>query len=162
MSDTQRYEIVLKELRELLATMPDFAGRVIMIGGQVLALEARSRGGDGQLTIDTQVGELLDRGFSFEADLLLDFEGLVATDHFETRLRDRGYQKKSGFAWSRDVEGYEVELEFFRAEEASEEIAPVRTTPVPGGQAAIARARELTVQVPGGKRRFWSPTPSVT
>lgn len=45
--ELQQFEAVLRELGELMLDLGDLSSRVVLIGGQVLALESRRRGGLG-------------------------------------------------------------------------------------------------------------------
>ncbi|ADO67931.1 hypothetical protein [Stigmatella aurantiaca] len=51
MTELEHFEAVLRELAELLLDLGDLASRVVLIGGQVLALESRLQGGTGTITL---------------------------------------------------------------------------------------------------------------
>jgi hypothetical protein len=71
-TDLERFETVLRELGELWLKLGDLAEHVMVIGGQVIALESRTRGGDGVIEVETSVGTRVVRGYSFDLDLLYD------------------------------------------------------------------------------------------
>ncbi len=49
MNDEERFEQVLEELASLIRDLGDLAFSLVLIGGQVLALESKAGGGDGRI-----------------------------------------------------------------------------------------------------------------
>ena len=72
MTDEEQLEAVLVELRALLREFRDLRHHVVLVGAQVLALEARRLGRTGAITVETPTGVVVGGRFSFEPDLLLD------------------------------------------------------------------------------------------
>lgn len=96
MTDEERFDEILGELRELLLDLGDLSFSVMLIGGQVLALESRLRGGSGVISVETDTGIGVERGFSFEPDLLFDLDGseFMAGRLLEV-LGERGFKRES-------------------------------------------------------------------
>lgn len=73
--EREQFEAVLDELRLLLSEFRKIGVGVILVGGQVIALEARAAGGDGVIEVRTPTDVVIQRGYSMEPDLLFDVDG---------------------------------------------------------------------------------------
>lgn len=160
MNDAERLELVLEELRELLHDLADLAEHVVLVGGQVLAVESRARGGDGVIKVETGTGVCIDRGYSFEPDLVFDTDAAGARSEMLTDvLRARGYQRVRQFRWSKDVGNLAVLVDLFVPENADSVYLPTGMTALPGGSLALARPRRVVLSVTGGDLRIALPDP---
>ncbi|WP_225413116.1 hypothetical protein [Stigmatella hybrida] len=149
MTELEQFEAVLRELAELLLDLGDLASRVVLIGGQVLALESRLQGGTGTITLKTSTGIEVDRGFSFEPDLLFELEGdEFAADRLPEVLRDRGYQRVRDFRWSRPLPGgAQMDLDLFSMPGVEREALPVPMTVLPNAPLALKFKRRIEFSV---------------
>jgi hypothetical protein len=76
---------------------------VLVVGGQVIALEARLRGGDGVIGIETSTGTRVVRGFSLDLDLLYDGEAGWMGERLPEVRRSCGFERSTTFRWSKVV-----------------------------------------------------------
>ncbi|SEU21532.1 hypothetical protein [Stigmatella erecta] len=139
MTEFEQFEAVLGELAELLLDLGDLASQVVLIGGQVLALESRLQGGTGTITLKTRTGIEVDRGFSFEPDLLFELEGdEFAAERLPEVLRGRGYQQVREFRWSKPLAGgAQMALDLFSMPGVEREALPVPMTVLPDARLAL-------------------------
>ncbi|NOK21730.1 hypothetical protein [Corallococcus carmarthensis] len=102
MTDEERFDEILGELGELMLDLGDLSSRIMLIGGQVLALESRQRGGTGVIAIETDTGIVVERGFSFEPDLLFDLDGAdFMAERLPEVLRQRAMRRPGSSAGPR-------------------------------------------------------------
>ncbi|RKH61793.1 hypothetical protein [Corallococcus llansteffanensis] len=153
MTEEKRFEEILGELGALMLHLELFSFRVLLIGGQVLALESRQRGGTGVISIATDTGTMVDRGFSFEPDLLIDLDGTGPTDDQLPRiLEQRGYKMLNrGFRWSKDLPGGPMRLDLFApSEDVTSADLPMHMTLLPDSRLALRRRQRVELTI-GGK-----------
>lgn len=96
----------------------DLGTHVVLVGGQVLALEDLAEGGSGIIQVETATGIVVERGFSMEPDLLFDTDSDAAQvfgERLPQVLRERGFVPTRGFRWSKDVAGEPMHLDLFCA-----------------------------------------------
>lgn len=154
MNDEERFQLVLTELRQLLIELETAGLRehVVLIGGQVVALRSLADGGNGTIRISTNTGIVVDRGFSFEPDLLFDVD--AASDHLESLteiLRRCGFGRTSrSHRWEKKTGTIPIELDLFVPPDTDAASLPTTMTEVPGGDVAIARAEFVTVPTEKG------------
>lgn len=87
----------------------------------------------------------IDRGYSFEPDLLLDFDaaGNRATE-FEIVLKDRKLQKIKTYRW-RSLGSPAIELDFFKAHDADDANVALGATPIKDSELVLSRAQPIEV-----------------
>lgn len=152
MTDEERFDEILGELREFLLDLADLSSSVMLIGGQVLAMESRRQGGTGVISVETDTGTVVERGFSFEPDLLFDLDGseFMAERLLEV-LRERNFKKETrDFRWSKTLpSGQVMDLDLFAPEgsEVSERLT--RMTPLPDARIALRRSQRISLKVDG-------------
>ncbi len=149
MTEAERFDLILDELRQILLDLGDLSAHVVLVGGQVLALEDLAEGGSGIIQVETATGVVVARGFSMEPDLLFDTESdsaQVFGEHLPQVLRARGFVPTRGFRWSKDLAGEPMHVDLFCAP-GTEGEAPMSMTPLPGADLALARAHSITVSV---------------
>ncbi len=142
-SDLERLERVLSELGELWLRLGDLAEHVMVIGGQVIALESRTRGGDGVIEVETSVGPKVVRGYSFDLDLLYDGEAGWMGERLPQVLRSCGFERSTSFRWTKQVGAERVDIDLLVAPSTEPEDLPTPMTVVPGGDLAILRPRRV-------------------
>nr|WP_254627838.1 hypothetical protein [Myxococcus sp. CA040A] len=137
---------------ELLLDLGDLAYRVMLIGGQVLALESRLRGGTGVIFVETDTGVGVDRGFSFEPDLLFDMDGSeFMAERLPEVLHQRGFKRVRDFRWSKVMpSGQDMDLDLFAPDDVEVSELPTRMTPLPDSRVALRRSQRVSLRV-GGK-----------
>ncbi|WP_257462881.1 hypothetical protein [Archangium lipolyticum] len=148
MDELEQFEAVLRELGELLLDLADLSSRVMLIGGQVLALESRKRGRSGMIEVETDTGEVVPRGFTLEPDLLFDLDGTVfMAGRLLEVLRERGYSRVRNFRWSKPLGETSVNLDLFAPAEVDPEELPTFMTPLPDARLVLRRQQpiELTI-----------------
>ena len=62
--EAAQFEIVLDELRGVLIDFTTIGVSAMLVGGQVLAVESKSAGGDGVIEVRTPTDVAFQRGFS--------------------------------------------------------------------------------------------------
>jgi hypothetical protein len=148
MTDAEKFEEVLCELGELLLDLGDLSSKAVLIGGQVLALESLRRGGPGVIAIKTDTGTEVDRGFSFEPDLLFDLDGTeFMAERLPEVLKLRGYSRTREFRWSRKLQGGEMHLDLFAPADVEQSQLPTPMTPLPDAPLAVRRSQRVFLRV---------------
>jgi hypothetical protein len=148
-TEAERFDLILDELRQILLDLGDLSAHVVLVGGQVLALEDLAEGGSGIIHVETATGVVIERGFSMEPDLLFDTESDSAQmfgERLPLVLRARGFVPTRGFRWSKDVAGEPMHVDLFCTPDTEAE-APTSMTPLPSADLALARAHPITVNV---------------
>ncbi|WP_375755243.1 hypothetical protein [Corallococcus exercitus] len=157
MTDEERFDEILGELGELMLDLGDLSSRVMLIGGQVLALESRQRGGTGVISIETDTGIVVERGFSYEPDLLFDLDGAdFMAERLPDVLKQRGYARTREFRWSKTLPGGQMDVDLFRPEDVEPDELPTRMTPLPDARVALRRSHPV-VLVEGKPPRILLP-----
>ncbi|NOK11400.1 hypothetical protein [Corallococcus exercitus] len=157
MTDEERFDEILRELSELMLDLGDLANRTMLIGGQVLALESRHRGGTGVIAIETATGIVVERGFSYEPDLLFDLDGAdIMAERLPEVLRQRGYARTREFRWSKSLPGGQMDLDLFAPKDVDPDELPTRMTPLPDARLALRRSHAV-VLVEGKPLRILLP-----
>src|SRR4051812_18972098 len=115
MTPEERLDLVLDELRQLLTAFHDLAAHVLLVGGQVLAVEAKRAGGTGEIVVTTPTGLSLGGRYTMEPDLLLDVDSAGArAEHFLDALRERGFKRVRSFRWHKELDaGFGVDIDLF-------------------------------------------------
>lgn len=149
MTDAEKFDEVLRELGELLLHLGDLSSKAVLIGGQVLALESLRRGGPGVIAIKTDTGTEVDRGFSFEPDLLFDLDGMeFMAERLPEVLKLRGYSRRTrDFRWSKMLQGGEMHLDLFAPADVERSQLPTPMTPLPDAPLAIRRSQRVSLRV---------------
>jgi len=142
-TDLERFETVLRELGELWLRLGDLAEHVMVIGGQVIALESRTRGGDGVIEVETSVGPKVVRGYSFDLDLLYDGEAGWMGERLPEVLRSCGFERSTSFRWTKLVGAERVDIDLLVAPSAEPGNLPTPMTTAPGGDIAVLRPRRV-------------------
>ena len=154
MTDLERFETVLRELGHLWLGLGDLAEHVMVIGGQVIALEARTRGGDGVIAVETPVGPKVVRGYSFDLDLLYDGEAGWMGERLPDVLRSCGFERSTSVRWTKLIGSARVDLDLLVTPGADPADLPTPMTTAPGGDIAVLRPHrvqltpELKVTIP--------------
>jgi len=151
-TDEERFDEILGELREFLIDLGDLSLNVMLIGGQVLAVESRRQGGTGVISVETDTGTVVERGFSFEPDLLFDINGTeFMAERLLEVLRERDFKREArDFRWSKTLpSGQTMDLDLFAPEgsEVSERLT--RMTPLPDSRIALRRSQRVSLKVSG-------------
>jgi hypothetical protein len=159
-TERERFDLVLEELG-LLLTRLEWLCDVVLIGGQALAVEQVAAGQEPILRIETDTGQRLDRGYSFDPDLLvepLDPEQSNRWDELPHLLRDAGYQHgPRSFQWEKQVGEVYVRLDLFIPDRAPAQATEM--TRLPRGEEVLARAHEVRIRL--GASEIKLKTPSV-
>jgi hypothetical protein len=160
-NEADRFEHILDELRSLLMNMQMIGLEVALVGGQVISLEARARGGDGVIDVRTPTGVVVRRGYSMEPDLLFDVEEAGArSDAILDVLRQRGFKRVRTLSWRKELpEAGEMFLDLFVPPDADEVFNPGGFTKLPAGDLALARAAPLKVTLASGELSVLVPDP---
>jgi hypothetical protein len=146
MTDEERFDEILGELGELMLDLGDLSSRIMLIGGQVLALESRQRGGTGVISIETDTGIVVERGFSFEPDLLFDVDGSdFMAERLPQVLRQRGYARSRHFRWSKPLPGGQMDLDLFAPKDVAPDELPTGMTPLPDARLALRRGHAVVL-----------------
>lgn len=160
MTERERFDLVLEELGLLLSRL-GWLCDVVLIGGQALAVEQVAAGQEPILRIETDTGQRLDRGYSFDPDLLfepIDPEESNRWDELPHLLRDAGYRHgPRGFQWEKQVGEVYVRLDLFIPDGAP--TPATEMTRLPRGEEVLARANEVRLRV--GARELKLKTPSI-
>ncbi|SRR6266568_6345081 len=160
MTEAERFEVVLDELGSLLSSL-GWLCDVVLIGGQALAVEQVAAGEDPALQVETDTGQRIVRGYSFDPDLLIepvDPEQSARWDELPQVLRDAGYGRGGRtFQWEKQIGDVYVRLDLFTPKGAPQ--PPTDMTPLPRGEEVLARATEVRLRV--GARDVKIKTPSV-
>jgi hypothetical protein len=161
MNDSERFEQILGELRGLLVALRLTGVDVMLVGGQVISLEALARGGDGIIEVKTDTGIVARRGFSMEPDLLFDVDGAGARpDCILDVLKQCGFNRVRSFRWRKALpEAGDMLVDLFVPPDADEANNPGSFTSLPAGDLAFARAKSLRVSVPSGTLEIKVPDP---
>lgn len=158
--DSEQFDAVLDELRALVAGFQMIGVSVVLVGGQVLSLEARAAGGDGVIEVRTPTDIVVQRGYSMEPDLLFDVDEAAArADAILDVLRERGFKRVKTHRWRKDTAAGEVVVDLFMPPDADEANNPAGFTRLPAGDLAIARARSLRVRLGSGDFHIAVPDP---
>jgi hypothetical protein len=142
-TDFERFETVLRELGELWLRLGDLAEHVMVIGGQVIALESRTRGGDGVIEVETSVGPKVIRGYSFDLDLLYDGEAGWMGERLPEVLRSCGFERSTWFRWTKLVGTERVDIDLLVAPSTEPVDLPTPMSTAPGGDIAVLRPRRV-------------------
>lgn len=160
MTERERFDVVLEELGLLLSRL-GWLCDVVLIGGQALAVEQVAAGQEPTLRIETDTGQQLDRGYSFDPDLLvepLDPEESNRWDELPHVLREAGYRRgPRGFQWEKQVGEVYVRLDLFTPDTAPTQATEM--TRLPRGEEVLARANEVRLRI--GAREIRLKTPSI-
>lgn len=166
MTEEERFEEILRELGELLLELESQCATTVLIGGQVLALESRRRGGTGVIAIETNTGTVVERGFSFEPDILIDMDGTeFMAGRLPELLRSRGYERLKGergqrdFRWSKTLQGGVMHLDLFAPAGVEKEHLPTPMTLLPDSQLALRRSHRVPLPVGGVQPGILLPDP---
>ena len=133
MTNDERFDIILNVLgRVMLAlTARGLGDTAVLIGGQVVSVERRSRNVN-TFELRTPMGESISLPFSQEPDLLFNREAAGAqAEAIEEVLKAEGFTRLSTWRWSVKSEGVEVDFDI---------LEPAR----PEGGGAIVLAGEMT------------------
>ncbi len=160
MTDRERFDVILEELGALLSRVGCLCD-VVLIGGQALAVEQVAAGEDPLLQVETDTGQRLVRGYSFDPDLLVDSvdpEESARWDELPEILRGFGYQRgRREFQWEKQIGEVYVRLDLFRPQGTPTPATPM--TELPRGEQVLARASELRFRVGAREVRLKTPNP---
>lgn len=158
--ESAQFEAVLDELRVLVSGFQMIGVSVVLVGGQVLSLEARAAGGDGVIEVRTPTDLVVQRGYSMEPDLLFDIDEAAArADAVLDVLKDRGFKRVMTHRWRKETATGEVLVDLFMSSDADEANNPAGFTRLPAGDLALARSRSLRINVSSGILDIAVPDP---
>ncbi|MBS2031499.1 MAG: hypothetical protein JST54_26600 [Deltaproteobacteria bacterium] len=161
MTEAEKFECVLAELGQLLLSLGDLAEHVVLIGGQVLALEARQKTGDATIQVVTDTGITVPRGYSFEPDLLFDFEQQPQqAERLPQILGAAGYKRTREHRWAKQVGEVAVEIDLFVPDDIDDAVVPTGATRLPQGALALARPQRLAVKLKDRELPLQVPSPA--
>lgn len=160
MREEERFEVVLGELGALLSRI-GWLCEVVLIGGQVLAIEQLASGEDALVRVETDTGQTIIRGYSFDPDLLLepiDPEQSNRWDELPHLLREAGFRRTGRpFQWEKQVGEVYVRLDLFTPAGAVEAATPM--TELPRGDAVLERAQLIRFLIGGRELAIRTPSP---
>lgn len=149
MTEAERFAVILDELGSLLAKLGWFCDRVVLIGGQALAVEQVAAGEGPVLQVQTDTGQIIERGFSFDPDLLIEPADPAESSQWDQLphvLRESGYRRSNrSHQWEKQIGEVYVRLDLFMPVESLEPPTPM--TPLPRGDRVLARAKELVLRL---------------
>lgn len=158
MDEEQQFETVLKELGELMLALGDLSQRVVLIGGQALAVQSLEQRGTGLISVETDTGEVVHRGYTLEPDLLIDLEGAeFAAQRLPDILQQRGYRRTRDFRWSRSLGTMTVHIDLFASPEIDPEDLPTSMTRLPDARLVLRRPQPIKVTVGGTRLQIAIP-----
>jgi len=101
--ESERFAAALDELRALVTHFQIVGVSLVLVGGQVVAVEARAAGGDGVIEVRTPTDIVVQRGFSMEPDLLFDLDGAAARAHAVLDvLKSRNFKRVKTHRWRKE------------------------------------------------------------
>lgn len=156
MTDEEQFLRAVVELQSLFSKLYGHEVHAVLIGGQVLALELLSQGRSGELAVETRTGIKVSRGFTLEADLLFDLDGLPNADDLPLRLREAGFERGRDFRWDKTAGDFTFSVDLFRSEDAAAE-PPCGMTKAADGGFALNYSHPLEVNVDGRPLRIRVP-----
>jgi hypothetical protein len=146
--EQQQFEAILKELGELMLALGDLSQRIVLIGGQVIALQSQIHRGTGLIGVETETGEVVQRGYTFEPDLLFDLEDAeFMAERLPDILRQRGYQRSRDFRWSKPLDTTTIHLDLFASPEVDNDTLPVSMTRLPDARLVLRRTQRIELTV---------------
>jgi hypothetical protein len=158
--EAAQFEIVLDELRGLLADFTTIGVGAMLIGGQVLALEGKAAGGDGVIEVRTPTDVVIQRGFSMEPDLLFDVdEAAPRVDAIVDILKRRHFKRVTTYRWAKATAAGDVLLDLFMPPDADDANNPAGFTRLPKGDVALLRPRTVQVRLASGVLSVAVPDP---
>jgi len=156
-TDRIRFEAVLEELRRLINEFARIGVEVILVGGQALAVEQRESGGSGVIMVQTGTGLSIERGFSFEPDLLIDVSRAEERiDLLGSAMRNCGFDRIRTSRWSKQSGAVVVDI--FIPDDAEYWEDPGATR-LPKGAVALLKPRAVQLQLQGGNLVIHVPDP---
>jgi hypothetical protein len=158
MTEEERFDEILQELSDLMLDLGALSSKVMLIGGQVLALESRQQGGTGVIAIETDTGTVVERGFSYEPDLLFDIDGSdFLAERIPDVLRQRGYTRTRHFRWSRSLPGGQMDIDLFAPKDIDPQDLPTAMTPLPDARLALQHGHPASIRIAGRSLRILLP-----
>lgn len=158
MTDQERFEIVLSELGKLILALGDLRENIKVIGGQVIALEERTRGRSGVLDIQLATGPTISRGFSFDIDLLYEYAETWQDERLPHVLKQLGYNRSHDTRWIKEVDSVSVAIDLLAPPDIPRHELPTPMAPANRGEMAAARVpRQLAVRI--GDQEIEVPVP---
>jgi hypothetical protein len=148
--EQQQFEAILKELGELMLALGwDLSQRIVLIGGQVIALQSQIQRGTGLIAVETETGEVVERGYTFEPDLLIDLEGAeFMAERLTDILHQRGYQRRNrDFRWSKPLDMTTIHLDLFTSPELDDDALPTSMTRLPDARLVLLRTQRIELTV---------------
>jgi hypothetical protein len=159
-AEERQFERVLEELAILMGDLGGLSDVVTIIGGQVLAIESRLRGGTGEVLLETETGQIIPRGFTLEPDLLFDLDGSeFMAERLVEVLRARGYKRVKTYRWSKDLEEGRIDLDLFVPEGVPQEDLPTGMTPLKDARLVVRGRRPFHLRI--GKTTLSLARPSI-
>lgn len=148
MDELEQFEAVLQELGALMLDLGDLAANVVLIGGQALALESRRRGRTGVISVETDTGEVVTRGFTYEPDLLFDLDGTeFMAGRLPEILKERDYERVRQFRWSKPLGDTVVQIDLFAPEDVEPGDLPTPMTPLPDSSLVLRRRQRVDLSI---------------
>ncbi|MBI3182157.1 MAG: hypothetical protein HYZ28_08425 [Myxococcales bacterium] len=157
MTDSERFQVVLRELGELMLELfaVGLADDVVLIGAQVVALEQRSRN-EPEFQLDLPAGPRVLRPFSLEPDIVLDTEDLARLEDLPGALRRKGFERSltpgKPSRWTKRVGDFAMEIDLFTTADCDEAALPTPMTRLRGAPRLPLRQLSLdgtnTIRVP--------------
>jgi hypothetical protein len=101
------------------------------------------------ITLKTGTGIEVDRGFSYEPDLLFELEGDEFTaERLPEVLKARDYQRFRDYRWSKPLSsGVMMDLDVFSMPGVAQDELPVPMTVLPDAQLALKHKRTIEIKV---------------
>jgi hypothetical protein len=159
-SAASQFEDVLDQLRVLLSRIQSIGIDVVLVGGQVLSVEARAAGGDGVIEVRTATEVVVSRGYSMEPDLLFDVDAAPQrVDAIGDVLTSCGFVRVKTHRWRKESARGEVLLDLFIAADVDDANNPGGYTRLPAGDLALLRAKPIRIALASGNLDIAVPDP---
>lgn len=157
--DATRFDAVLDELRVLMNDFIAIGIRVVLVGGQVLAVEQKEIGGTGVIEVRTPTNVVVTRGFSLEPDLLIDVdEAANRVDAIGDAFRRCGFKRVKTGRWCKQTHMGDVLVDIFIPADADKLNDPGAVR-LPHGETALLKPRRVRVHLARGILEIDVPDP---
>jgi hypothetical protein len=159
-SDAERFDAVLTELGHLLVDLKLTGVDVVLIGGQVISVEALTAGRKAVIAVETPTGVAVQRGYSMEPDLLFDVEDAGARGEAITEvLKSSGFSRVRDFRWGKRLAAGDMLVDLFVSSDVDDAQNPGGFARLPRGDLALSRAGAVHPVVAGARLDIKIPDP---
>jgi len=147
-NDAAHFEAILTQLGRLLIDLKLTGVDVVLIGGQVISIEAMAAGRPGVIAVETPTGVVVPRGYSMEPDLLFDVEDAGARgEAIVDALRANGFSRIRPYRWLKTLDTGDMLVDLFVPPDLDAAQNPGGFTVLPRGDLALSRATARHLRV---------------